>query len=91
MSRSRRDDIEQAATLPDYAGLPIASRRAAWYWRVRLLSGASPVAWLMLGDAPAFALVIFGAAVASAVWLLASRVATFEVRVRAIRSLRERR
>lgn len=46
---------------------------------------------MMLGDAPAFVLVIFGAAVASAVWLLAPRVATFEVRVRAIRSLRERR
>jgi hypothetical protein len=44
----------------------------------------------MLGDAPAFALVIFGAAVASAVWMLASRVATLEARVRFIRTLRDR-
>jgi hypothetical protein len=61
-----------------------------WYWRLRLFIGSTPAAWLVMGDPPGFVLVLLGAAVASAIWMAGSRVATFEARVRFIRTLRDR-
>ena len=52
---------------------------------MRLTGATAPVAWLLMPDLPAFAFWALGALMLACLWVAASRLARFEVRLRGLR------